>query len=272
MCYPSNISKEIGTYIVLTFALSSVFYVPMISSGEIGGAVERLMWCPGIAALITCLVYQRNIRGFGWGCGKIRYHLLSYGLPLVYGFMIYEVVWLSKLGRINESFSTDDLTFIISRTSHSCILALGEEIGWRGFLVPRLAKLTNFLNTSLISGIIWAVWHYPGILFADYHSRAPVWYGLSCFTIAVVGMSFAFSWIRLKSGSLWTAMFLHASHNLYIQGFFDPLTEDTGITRFIIGEFGAALAVVSVIIAYIFWRLRSRLPDTRLDLETEGSR
>jgi membrane protease YdiL (CAAX protease family) len=42
---------------------------------------------------------------------------------------------------------------------------LGEEIGWRGFLVPELAKRHSFVATSLISGIIWALWHYPILLF-----------------------------------------------------------------------------------------------------------
>jgi len=43
----------------------------------------------------------------------------------------------------------------------SCLTALGEEIGWRGFLVPQLASVTSFTKTALISGLIWAVWHYP---------------------------------------------------------------------------------------------------------------
>lgn len=39
--------------------------------------------------------------------------------------------------------------------------AAGEEIGWRGFLVPELAKGLPFTAVALVSGIIWAAWHYP---------------------------------------------------------------------------------------------------------------
>ena len=75
----------------------------------------------------------------------------------------------------------------------------------------------------------------------------------------IVGISFAFAWLRLKSGSLWTAMFLHASHNLFIQSIFDRLTTDTGVTEWLIGEFGAGLAVVGAAVGYLFWRKRGDL-------------
>jgi hypothetical protein len=55
-------------------------------------------------------------------------------------------------------------------------------------------------------------------------------------------------------------MFMHASHNLWIQGFFDRVTVDTGKTLWYTTEFGAALAVVAVFVAFFFWKRRDRLP------------
>lgn len=75
----------------------------------------------------------------------------------------------------------------------------------------------------------------------------------------VVSISFIFAWMRLKSGSLWTGVLLHASHNLFIQQFFDPLTTNTGRTPYVIGEFGAALALVSIAFALYFWGRRGEL-------------
>lgn len=77
----------------------------------------------------------------------------------------------------------------------------------------------------------------------------------------VIGHSFVFAWLRLKSGSLWTGMLLHASHNLFIQGFFDPITTDTGRTKYIIGEFGAALPLVCIAFGFYFWTKRGELPQ-----------
>jgi hypothetical protein len=65
--------------------------------------------------------------------------------------------------------------------------------------------------------------------------------------------------MRLKSGSVWTGMLLHASHNLFIQGVFDPLTQDTAVTKYVRGVFGAALAVAGLVVGYLFWRKRAQL-------------
>jgi membrane protease YdiL (CAAX protease family) len=151
--------------------------------------------------------------------------------------------------------------FILIGTAFNCFSALGEELGWRGFLTPELGKKWTFAQTSLFVGVVWAVWHYPLILFANYNSETPIYYGLLCFTFAVAGLSFAYTWFRLKSGSVWTAMFLHASHNLYVQSFFDPLTNTEGVTKYLTGEFGAMMALVGVITAFFFWKLRHNLSD-----------
>jgi uncharacterized membrane protein YhhN len=50
------------------------------------------------------------------------------------------------------------------------------------------------------------------------------------------------------------------SHNLFMQQVFTPLTSDTGITKHIAGDLGAAFVVVALMVAYIFWRKRGELP------------
>ena len=92
---------------------------------------------------------------------------------------------------------------------------------------------------------------HPLLLAADYNAGTPWWYGLACFTLLVVGISFLFAWLRLASGSVWPAMLLHGSHNLWIQGFFDRLTADTGPTEWWSGEFGAGLALAALPVAWI---------------------
>jgi uncharacterized protein len=136
---------------------------------------------------------------------------------------------------------------------------LGEEIGWRGFLVPELFKKMGFTGTALFSGIIWALWHYPVLIGADYNAGTPAWYGLTCFTVMVLALSFIFAWLRLKSGSLWTAALLHASHNLYVQAIFTPLTHKSGSTAWFIDEFGLALPIVTIAFAIFFWSRRDEL-------------
>ena len=72
----------------------------------------------------------------------------------------------------------------------SCLSAL-ERLGWRGFLVPQLAKVTSYPRVAMISGVSWALWHYPIILFADYRGGGPLWYSIVCFTVMVLGITFS---------------------------------------------------------------------------------
>lgn len=259
-----RLKKELATFLILTFALSSVFYVILGRAGTLGLGGGRyvlmLMWCPGVSALVTRWVYQRNLRGEGWRWGEHRYAILAYVLPIVYASVAYGAVWLTGFGALDLSrFHTGILRFLLLGTFFSISSALGEEIGWRGFLVPKLAEGYSFTRTAFTSGIIWSAWHVPLIIAADYNGGTPTWYSIACFVVMVVGISFPFAWIRLRSKSLWPAAILHASHNLFIQGFFDRVTVDTGITKYLVSEFGAALAVVAVITGYVFWRLRTQL-------------
>ena len=137
------------------------------------------------------------------------------------------------------------------------VFSLGEEIGWRGLFVPELAKVTSFTKTALISGIVWAAWHMPGIFLADLNSGStPNVYVAALFAVIIIASSFFYAWLRLKSGSLWTAVLLHTTHNIFIQGVFDRLTGNTGITPYITGEFGVGLALTSLVVAYFFWRIQ----------------
>jgi uncharacterized protein len=196
---------------------------------------------------------------------------------------VYGLVWLTGLGPFNPegfvkfiapaypllqnqptSIALIMGVFIVStyEVLMTSFRTLGEEIGWRGLLVPELAKRYSFTTTSLISGAIWAIWHFPVLLFGTYNNAgAPLWFGLICFTVLVLGISFAINWFRIKSGSLWTTVLLHASHNIFIQAVFTPMTGATWLTPYVIDEFGIGLAVVAVFVAYFFWRKRAELSE-----------
>jgi len=278
--------KKLGMFFVLTMLFSGGFYFLIARAGTMqaqgGWYVFGLMSAPGISALIAMGLTERTLRGVGWKWGKTRWQLLSIGLPLGLMVIVYGLIWLTGLGGVpNPEFVreiTAEIGFPISRNGAILIYvlvssaaglvgtalpALGEEIGWRGLLVPALHRSTGFTGAALISGLIWAVWHYPGMLLADYHGGAPIWFGMLCFTLMAVGFSFVLAWFRLKTGSIWTAMFLHASHNVFVQTIFTPLTADTGLTEFFVGEFGVGLAAGYLIAAILFWKLRDRLPAPR---------
>ena len=254
------------TFLCLTFGLSAIWYALIIKAGSLGvhGGlyVFALMWSPGTSGLATRLIFQRNLRGegLGWTRKTTRSAILAYVLPLGYGTIAYGLVWATGLGRLDPSrFHHNVPTFLTLGIAGSLLSATGEELGWRGFLVPTLARTMSFTRLSLLSGAIWALWHMPLIIFADYNGGTPTWYSVTCFAVMVIAMGIPFAWLRLHSGSVWPAAILHASHNLFIQGFFDTVTVDTGPTRWLTGEFGAALALSFVVIAWWFWRARGAI-------------
>lgn len=259
-----QLKRELATFLILTFGLSSIFYVLFSRAGTLsaggGSYVFMLMWCPGVSALATRLIHQHNVRGEGWKWGPTRYEIVGYALPIVYAVVAYGAVWLTHFGGVDLArFHTAPWRFILIGTLGSLLSALGEELGWRGFLVPKLAEGLTFTRTALVTGIIWAAWHVPLIIGADYNGGTSAAYSIACFAVMVVAISFPMTWLRLRSRSVWPTALMHASHNLFIQGFFDKVTVDTGMTKYLLSEFGAVLAVTTVGAGYIFWSLRDRV-------------
>jgi uncharacterized protein len=256
--------QRVGVFVLLTYAISAPFEYLAISAGSMGaaGGLYALggMWSPGIAAFMSAVIFRQRIGSFGWSWGQTRYQLWSLFIPLLYCLVGYGLVWLLGLGGLMSEKVIPRLKFLPMGLAMTCFATLGEEIGWSGFLVPQLAKQYGFTTAALTRGIVWSVWHYPMIIAGVYTNQTPVLYNLVCFTIVLTGTSFAYVWLRLKSGSLWTGTFFHASHNWFIQSYFTRLTSVTALTAYFIDEFGAMLALLSVVLAYLFWRMRGSLP------------
>jgi membrane protease YdiL (CAAX protease family) len=254
-----SVAKKIVTFVLLTFSISSIFYCVMIRTGSTARVVLGWMWSPGIAAILTQLLFRGRLRDLGWRLGELRYLLLGYVIPLAYASIIYSAAWITGLGGFQPQSPTRLLTFGTLGLLVACLAALGEEVGWRGLLVPELAKATSFGKAVILTGIIWAIWHYPAIIFADYRSEAPLWFQLSLITLAVLGYSVLTAWLRLRTGSIWPTVLWHGAHNLFIQQIFLDMTVDTGMTEYFVDDFGVGVVLSSLVLGYIFWRKRSEL-------------
>ena len=280
---------QVGIYVAFVFLFSSVFYFLMLRAHTLGGGgglyVTGIMWCPALAAFATLRWNGRSFTELGWKWPIRKYAAMSWYVPLLYAAVAYGIVWSLGLGAfpnhqfmqslvarmgLSSSPVVSTVLYVLLTSSFGLIgslsRALGEEIGWRGFLVPELSKTTGFTGTALFSGIVWACWHYPILIWGDYNAGTPGWYGLTCFTVMVAAIAVVFAWLRLKSGSLWTGAILHASHNLYVQSIFTPLTQNRGNTAWFIDEFGAVLPLVTIAFAIYFWKRRKELSSTSATL------
>lgn len=265
MAGTGNPRRTIAIFLAIALALSAITWVPQIAAGKIHPLwILGTMWSPGIAAIITKFLVHGSLRGMGWRPRTGSLIALAYLLPLLYALPVYAPTWLAGLGTFDEGQWIVDMgmspwtglaLIVTAGLANSLISATGEEIGWRGLLVPELMKLTSLRNAALVSGAIWAVWHMPLMLFTDYRGHGtPLAYSLACFAGMVVGLSFIMAWLTARSGSLWPAAMLHASHNLFVQNVFDLATVESDGTSYITGEFGIGLAVSVAIAAAILLR------------------
>lgn len=92
------------------------------------------------------------------------------------------------------------------------IPALGEEIGWRGWLLPRLLRFGPW-GAILISGVIWGLWHAPLVLLGYNYPDAPGWLAVAAMTGMCIIVGGVFGWLRLRGGSVWPAAVGHSTFN-----------------------------------------------------------
>jgi membrane protease YdiL (CAAX protease family) len=93
------------------------------------------------------------------------------------------------------------------------LFALGEEIGWRGFLLPRLVQSGVDQWTALLaSGAIWGLWHAPLIVRGQNYPDHP-YLGVVLMTLFCSLLGVIFGWLRLASKSVWPPTLAHGTLN-----------------------------------------------------------
>lgn len=122
-----------------------------------------------------------------------------------------------------------------------------EEIGWRGFALPRLQRRHGPLAGSLLLGVLWALWHLPLFLIPDWDTPHGSPLDVALFVVLAVGMAVVFTWVfNNTNGSVLLAILAHGSLNMGVATAYDlfpvPAVVD-GFANFVVG-FGAVAVVV----------------------------
>lgn len=289
---PSSVREArtaILTFLACTFSLSAVFYLLIAQAGKVdamGGLyLAGLMWTPAVGALVALRVRRGSFESLGlrWSLDHQRSSIL---IPLAYASAAYAIIWLigivefpnyQFIDRVVTEFGLDDYPRIAAVLEYLCVVAtvgvfqsavsvLGEEIGWRGFLVPELFKLESFTRTALASGLLWALWTLPLMILTQQQHGALDWFTIGCRTVMMIAIAVALAWLRLRSGTVWTAVTLRACHNVLVLSILTPLTlaPDTG--RVVIGEYSPALAISATIAAVVLWRQRHLVEKRRVSV------
>jgi uncharacterized protein len=176
-------------------------------------------WMPNIAAFIVIgfIIKQKGgIRKLLKGWLKWRMHPGWYLLalsPILFGFVtIWVYQWMYGYSPSTELFA-DPAMFIGLLVLITITGAMGEELGWRGFALPRLQLLMNALSASVLLGILWSLWHLP-LWFAGLgFETIPFW------AYMLIGISFSIlvtAACNSSGGSLLIATLFHLFLNVSV--------------------------------------------------------
>ncbi|GAA1863047.1 hypothetical protein GCM10009813_25100 [Brevibacterium marinum] len=103
------------------------------------------------------------------------------------------------------------LVIMVFNSLVTAIFAFGEEVGWRGWLLTSLRPLGTW-PALLIVGVVWGLWHAPLILLGYNFSRPDIT-GLGFMIGGCVMIGVLLGWLRLRTGSVWPAVFAHGGLN-----------------------------------------------------------
>ncbi len=272
-----NAWQTIGIFLILLTALSSISYYAILKLNPTSMYVGALMISPAIAAFITLIIRKRPILSLPWRLKELKYLKLAYITPVLYISIAYVLIWAFGFGELintdrtlrwatelgmdpsNQPLVIVVMVFLLLTVGVIKNLGstLGEEIGWRGFLIYELRKVMSFKALALVSGIIWAIWHFP-LINLMYGSGEYLLVHMGAFTIMILGISVILAYFTFKSNSLWPAAVYHSIHNIYIQKICTPLTISNDTTTFWIDEYGFMIPIVTTIFAIYFWRKASK--------------
>jgi len=265
--------QTILIFLTILAVISTPFHYAIVNLYPSRIYVGALMWSPAIAAIITMKLKGRSISSLNWNWGNWKFIRWSYFIPALYGLITYILIWVFGFGGLaNKEAITDwakELGLVgigtINPTSiiiiaiillgtvgviRAAATVLGEEIGWRGFLIYELKKVLSFTGVSLFAGFIWAFWHWPILM---YYSKN-VTLEFITFFVFVISMSFIMTYYTFKSKSIWPAVIFHSVSNVYIQKVFPPLTSKIEGTEHWLGENGIMFAIVTCVFGMYYWR------------------
>ena len=279
--------KSITWFLIITFLISWPLFLAPLAFGEMDAAAKSLatqglwaaaMWGPGIAAIITTLfIAKKPFHSLRLNTlGPKRFYLWAWLLPIVltiFGGLLTLLFGIAKLDlnftMIRDAMASaagggevpvgiivlvQSLIAITIAPLINILFTMGEELGWRGFLLPQLLPLGQW-KAMLISGVIWGVWHAPAIMQGHNYPGYPV-LGVFMMIVFCVLLGIIISWLYLNTKSPWVAALIHGSVNA-VAGL-PVLFFQTGFNMAFGGTLAAPTAWIGMVlfIAWLMWTKR----------------
>lgn len=210
--------NEIKLFLIYTFSISWLFWLIIIIANRIFDALwygELLTWIPMLIgslgpAIGAYMIYRQSNKSFSLkSFAKLVFNrdidkkaLLIFGLFTCWRFLM---VWIA--------FGIKEPISILYMFLNLPLFIIGggfEEIGWRGYLQPKLEKVTGYLVSILIVGVIWSIWHLPlWLISGTVQSALP----FVAYTFLAIVLSFSFTTFYKYTKNIFLCVLSHAWFN-----------------------------------------------------------
>jgi membrane protease YdiL (CAAX protease family) len=261
--------RSAATFYLLAFAM-------VVAVALTGGTTAAAMLTPAVATVLALLVVTRE----GWsrrGWASLGLHRLGLRtwpvailLPLLIVALGAAVVlatdaagWQYPEQAANYPAWTLPAFLLANIAYASVTTSLTEEIGWRGYLLPRLTTL-GVRRALLLSGLLHGVWHLPVMLLTSlYHPVGSRWVVVPMFLVAVTALGVFYGWLRLRTDSIWPAVLAHSAHNVAVSWMSGLVVGNAVVIQYVAGE-GAVTTAAYVAIAVVLL-MRAKNPQSLVE-------
>ncbi len=227
---PIRLHRDLAAFFLLTFLLSWAIEVPLALQAQ--GLIRPVFpmslhylapFGPFLAAFIVTLA-TRGARGLaallsGFARWAVRpiYWIVAVAAPcavfvlLVLATRLTQGVWPS-LAALGQPDYLPALGIIPTLLLWTVTFGVGEEVGWRGFALPRLQAGRTAFSASMLLGAFWAVWHLPALFYRDTYLEMGLLVIPMLLTVAAVG-STVYTW--MYNGTRGSLLLLAVFHGLF---------------------------------------------------------
>lgn len=231
----------VALYLVVTFAVTWAIWIapgatPAGRTGllALGGPVFLLgVFTPGLVAL-ALVAREDGRQGVAAllariGRWRVGWYLYLFALVYVMATKLAAAAIIRLMSGAWPALGSTPWILLLAAALATAVVQAGEELGWRGYALPRLAERVGLGPASVLVGIVWAFWHLPLFFIAGTGSDGQ---SFPLYVLYVTPLSVAMAWLYWQAGgSLLPVMLMHAAVNntaeivpAALQGAGDPLS------------------------------------------------
>lgn len=242
------------TFFALAYALAWAIWIPAVVLQKSAPALVMVLFmvgtfAPTVAAILLTGLFEGKhqvktllVRLLKWRVGLIWYVVVLLGPPILVTLVGGLSVLLGGPGPNLGQLATLMPTFLFVLVFGG---PLAEELGWRGYTLPRLQAGRSALTASLVLGVLWALWHLPlFFLKGSVQSQIPV----AAYLVMTVSLTVLFTWVYNNTGgSVLMALLFHGMVNTAPTALFGPAVGDPGLIWLYVGAIGILAAIITVV-------------------------